>query len=442
EYDNRMTAILQQCLSEKQPIYFMPTDMNIKPFFDVEVPENYFSSDSRGTPLFTIILARILFATLKNTSKFGFEDICVFLLQRYYIEKKAYICVRTWNYFDWNNTLKAVHEVGIHTASDDLTPKYYHHKVACEERLPLSSCAVFHNYSYIPLINAYLFQISMDNYKPISDNEYNNQLTSSALLRDRILILILYIEIYSSQRTGEISNAKYDNVVVFMIFVCKDQTNLLKAFALYWKLLALDIQIGFNDSQYVWSFIVKKTKKLGSPYYLREYNLDNKVDLPIYRMNKYYERALKETIATTAEQIRETKFTKKRLALLKDKKEKLEKEMSIAEASGEVITDALNSKYSSKNISESMMRNVFQKDIEGKVLGGDSKNIYEAFHLRVKTVKQEQSSVFRKIGKHIIEESTRVNNTHTLHRIVENVLKETVRDILQTDLNEIIKTAV
>ncbi|CAI2192768.1 9432_t:CDS:2, partial [Funneliformis geosporum] len=335
---------------------------------------NYFSSDSRGTPLFTIILARILFATLKNTSKFGFEDICVFLLQRYYIEKKAYICVRTWNYFDWNNTLKAVHEVGIHTASDDLTPKYYHHKVACEERLPLS-------------------------------------------------------KIYSSQRTGEISNAKYDNVVVFMIFVCKDQTNLLKAFALYWKLLALDIQIGFNDSQYVWSFIVKKTKKLGSPYYLREYNLDNKVDLPIYRMNKYYERALKETIATTAEQIRETKFTKKRLALLKDKKEKLEKEMSIAEASGE------------KNISESMMRNVFQKDIEGKVLGGDSKNIYEAFHLRVKTVKQEQSSVFRKIGKHIIEESTRVNNTHTLHRIVENVLKETVRDILQTDLNEIIKTA-
>src|SRR5688500_5787669 len=41
-----------------------------------------------------------------------------------------------------------------------------------------------------------------------------------------------------------------------------------------------------------------------------------------------------------------------------------------------------------------------------------------------------------------MEESTRVNNTRTLHRVVEGVLKETVRDISQTDLNEIIKTAV
>ena len=41
-----------------------------------------------------------------------------------------------------------------------------------------------------------------------------------------------------------------------------------------------------------------------------------------------------------------------------------------------------------------------------------------------------------------MKESTRVNNTRTLHQVVEDVLKETVRDILQTDLNEIIKTAV
>src|SRR6266496_4104981 len=60
----------------------------------------------------------------------------------------------------------------------------------------------------------------------------------------------------------------------------------------------------------------------------------------------------------------------------------------------------------------------------------------------VETVKRGQSGVFRKIGKCIMEESTRVNNTRTLHRVVEDVLKETVRDISQTDLNKIIKTAV
>jgi DNA polymerase elongation subunit (family B) len=60
----------------------------------------------------------------------------------------------------------------------------------------------------------------------------------------------------------------------------------------------------------------------------------------------------------------------------------------------------------------------------------------------VETVKRGQSSIFRKIGKRIMEESTRVNNTRTLKQVVEDVLKETVKDISQTDLNEIIKTAV
>jgi hypothetical protein len=38
-----------------------------------------------------------------------------------------------------------------------------------------------------------------------------------------------------------------------------------------------------------------------------------------------------------------------------------------------------------------------------------------------------------------MEESMRLDNTRTLRRIVEDVLKETVKDISQTDLNEIIK---
>jgi DNA polymerase elongation subunit (family B) len=44
--------------------------------------------------------------------------------------------------------------------------------------------------------------------------------------------------------------------------ICRSQTNLLKAFALCWKLLAPDIHIGFNDSQYDWRFIMEKANKL------------------------------------------------------------------------------------------------------------------------------------------------------------------------------------
>ena len=48
-----------------------------------------------------------------------------------------------------------------------------------------------------------------------------------------------------------------------------------------------------------------KDEKSSLAYYLKECNFDNKVDLPIHRMNKYYEMALKETNTTTAEQMRE-----------------------------------------------------------------------------------------------------------------------------------------
>ncbi|CAG8436534.1 6209_t:CDS:1 [Ambispora gerdemannii] len=41
-----------------------------------------------------------------------------------------------------------------------------------------------------------------------------------------------------------------------------------------------------------------------------------------------------------------------------------------------------------------------------------------------------------------MEESMRVNNICTLHQILEDVIKETINDISQKDLNEMIKTAV
>ena len=306
----------------------------------------------------------------------------------------------TWNHFDRYNALKAVREVGIHTASDNLTPKYYYRKVACEERLPLSSWAVLSDYSYTLSDNAYLFRVSVGNYNPISDDEYKNPLISSALLRDRTLVLTWDIETYSSLGLGKFPTAQSDESNVFMIcmsvhwkddpnplkqiclvdvettpdpswitVICESQTNLLKAFALCRELLSPDIQIGFNDSQYDWRFIVEKAKKLGvlerifnrmsfkplslekitkwqyqynqikvndisfhlkhlnTPgcvaidirpcfmklyskaeksslaFYLNECGLESKMDMPFHRMFKYYERALRETNTTTAEQM-------------------------------------------------------------------------------------------------------------------------------------------
>src|ERR1044072_7861985 len=114
EYGNGMTAILQQSLSSKQPIHFMPTEVSndtseyvngissyilhitgtlingqkavvkitgIKPFFDVEVPEEMPLST------FKTRLVNILSNTLKGTSKFGIENISAFPLQGYHTEQ-------------------------------------------------------------------------------------------------------------------------------------------------------------------------------------------------------------------------------------------------------------------------------------------------------------------------------------------------------------------
>ncbi|PKK59461.1 ribonuclease H-like protein [Rhizophagus irregularis] len=321
EYDNGISAILEQSLSGKQPIHFMPTEVSddtkyvngvstyilritsslingqkavvnitgIRPFFDVVVPEEM------ALPMFKTKLVRILSNILNGTSKFGIKAISAFPLQGYHTEKKPYIRVRTWNHFDRNKVLKAVHAVGMCTASDYLTCQYYYRKVAREERLPLSSWAVLSNYLYEHIQGGtYLFQVSVNNYNPISDDKYSNPLISSILLRDRTLVLTWDIETYSSRRMGGVPNAKYEEDVVFMIcmtvhwkddpkplkqiclvdvetapdpqwitVICRSQTNLLKAFALCWKNLAPDIHIGFNDSQYDWRFIVEKADKLG-----------------------------------------------------------------------------------------------------------------------------------------------------------------------------------
>ncbi|CAG8501547.1 4706_t:CDS:2 [Cetraspora pellucida] len=161
EFDNRTTLLIQQSLSSKQLIHFMPTEVSddtkyingifiyilcitgslinrqkavvnitgIKPFFDVKVPKEMPLS------MFKTKLVKILSNILNNIS-------------------------RTWNHYDWYNALKAVHVVGIYTASDDLNCQYYYHKVVCEQKLPLSSWAVLSNYLYEHIQGEpYLYQI-------------------------------------------------------------------------------------------------------------------------------------------------------------------------------------------------------------------------------------------------------------------------------------------
>ncbi|CAI2201488.1 5407_t:CDS:1, partial [Funneliformis geosporum] len=126
--------------------------------------------------------------------------------------------------------------VSIHTASDDLNCQYYYRKVACEKRLPLSSWATLSNYFHEYIQGGtYLLQVSVDNYNPTSEDDYNNPLLSTALSRDRTLVLTWDIETYSSRKTGDVPNAKYEEDIVFMIGMTvhwKDDSEPLKQICL------------------------------------------------------------------------------------------------------------------------------------------------------------------------------------------------------------------
>ncbi|CAG8603038.1 12499_t:CDS:2 [Cetraspora pellucida] len=201
ECDNGLTAILQESLSDKQPIYFMPND----------------------------------------------------------------------NHYDRTRILKEVRKHNIETASDDITNVYYYRKVACEERLHLSEWAILSNYNYISNTNLphYYFRVFVNNFQPLGDNRLDEQIVSLALIHDRTLVLIWDIETYSSHKIGDplkqicLVDVEMAPNPDWVIVVCENQTNLLKAFALCWKAIMPDIQIRFNNSQYDWPFIIEKAKSLG-----------------------------------------------------------------------------------------------------------------------------------------------------------------------------------
>ncbi|RGB31646.1 hypothetical protein C1646_763850 [Rhizophagus diaphanus] len=551
EFDNAMTDVLQQRLSDKQSIHFMPIAvsdeaeyingvstyilritsclinrqkaivnvMGIKPFFDIIIPEEIPLS------MFKTKLVKIVSNILGSTSKFGIKTI------------------------NQNKVLKAVRKVGISTTFDDLNPTYYYRKVACEERLPLSSWAMLSNYFH----------------------EY------------------IQGETYSSLRLGKFPTAQSDESNVFMIGISvhwKDDPNPLNRSVL----LMLKLPQTFAGSQ-LYAGIKESEKaraeKSSLAYYLKECELDNKLDMPFHHMFKYYGRALKETNTTTAKQIYEVaeyyiidaiscqrlmsikhknqaemkglypkvleellirrNSLKRHLAPLKDKKEELEKEISLAEARGKDVTDALKSEYSSvsfivaclnakqlalkvymntfygearnsgfpfflskgfgvkyrntdslylvcpeeyfwkcdeKYISEKISKEKYWKEMVGismeamsklqdevnDFLREDNGSLYlkmayeevlfpvvftgkkkyygiphiskpnfnnKLFIQEVEIVKRGQSKYFREVGKKVMNESMRLDNDNirTLHQIVKDVLKETINDISQIDLN-------
>ncbi|CAI2188871.1 4517_t:CDS:2, partial [Funneliformis geosporum] len=75
---------------------------------------------------------------------------------------------------------------------------------------------------------------------------YNNK-PISAHLRDHILIFMWDIET-QSRELDEFAKTEPDPECITII--CENQENLLKAFTLYWRVFAPDIQVGFNDSDY------------------------------------------------------------------------------------------------------------------------------------------------------------------------------------------------
>ncbi|CAJ0636532.1 10427_t:CDS:2 [Entrophospora sp. SA101] len=104
-----------------------------------------------------------------NASKFEIGVVSAYPVRGYYTEKKSYIRIITWNQYGRLNTLKAVRESNLGTASDDLNCQYYYRKIAHEKRSLLSSW-----------------------------EEYKNSLITSALSQDKTLIFTWDIEIYSS----------------------------------------------------------------------------------------------------------------------------------------------------------------------------------------------------------------------------------------------------
>ncbi|PKY47853.1 ribonuclease H-like protein [Rhizophagus irregularis] len=289
ENDEGLTAILNNALAERQEIPFMATDFEgstekingkyhyvlrlygslingqkavvtvegIQVFFDALIPEKE-TADS-----FKIKVNDVLSSVIKD---YKIEHIKAFPLRGYHTEKKSYLRIITRGTGDRKKALQAIQKNNFKTASDDMWFRQ------ATLRTP---------------------SVSVNNFQPVDNLKIlSDRFPISALTRDRTLILTWDIETYDLRGTGDFPEILDESGSVFMIcmslhwkddpkplkqvclvdletapdsrwvtVVCGNQVNLLKAFALCWRAFQPDIQLGFNDTDYDWPFIIERAYK-------------------------------------------------------------------------------------------------------------------------------------------------------------------------------------
>ncbi|PKY34642.1 ribonuclease H-like protein [Rhizophagus irregularis] len=296
ENDDGLTVILDDALSSCQKIPFMAIDsegstekikgmyryvlrlygrlingqkalvtlIGIQVFFDILVPDRETPDECEEKA------SEILSGIVKS---FKTEHIKAFPFRGYYVEKKPYLRIYTNSTGERKKAIIAVaRENGIQLSGWSTLNKYI-----CKKGKQTS-----------PLYS-HEFYVSIEDYCPLEDfTTISDRFPISALLRDRTLVLTWDIET-QSQELGEFAEVLNLKQNVFMIcmtlhwkddpkplkqiclvdvetepdprwttIVCGNQENLLKAFALCWRAFAPDIQVGFNDSDYDWRFIMER----------------------------------------------------------------------------------------------------------------------------------------------------------------------------------------
>ncbi|CAI2189266.1 4642_t:CDS:2, partial [Funneliformis geosporum] len=237
--DEGSTSILKDEIANHQDIPFM--------LVNIEESKEYLVNGQKAVVTITGIKSKIkgILATGKdgngntvNMNLIQMECIKAYPIRGYHAEKKLYFCIITPNkdlrftaldiISSYNSNVDP--ECKIETASDDIST--YYRKVAREYKIPLSGLG---NFPEAKNDTSQVFTICMtlhwkDDLKPLEQ--------------------ICLVNVETAPNPDWIT------------IKCRNQANVLKAFALCWKSFAPDIQLSFNDSGYNWPFIIEKATKL------------------------------------------------------------------------------------------------------------------------------------------------------------------------------------
>ncbi|CAB5210402.1 unnamed protein product [Rhizophagus irregularis] len=224
------------------------TLVGIQVFFDILVPDGETPDECEEK------VNKILFSIVKS---YKIEHIKAFPFRGYHTEKKTYLRIYTNSTSGRKTAIKAVQDNNFETASDDLYS--FHRKVARENGIQLSGWSTINKYicgkgKPTSLLCPHEFYVSIKDFCPLEDfTTISDRFPISALLRDRTLVLTWDIETQSRELEPD---------PCWTTIVCGNQENLLKAFTLCWRAFAPDIQVGFNDSDYDWRFIMERAYHL------------------------------------------------------------------------------------------------------------------------------------------------------------------------------------